>query len=59
LEVTCPKCHSENSAESSYCAGCGTKLHPDEEEISAVPTKTLKSPIEDARKRLAGLKELP
>jgi TolB-like protein/Flp pilus assembly protein TadD/predicted Ser/Thr protein kinase len=44
--MECPKCHSENPDESSFCGKCATPL-PSLEEISATPTKTLeKAPDE-------------
>jgi len=47
--MECPKCHSENPDESSFCGKCATPL-PSPEEISASPTKTLeKTPDELAR----------
>ncbi|GAG05187.1 unnamed protein product, partial [marine sediment metagenome] len=47
--MECPKCHSENPDESSFCGKCATPL-PSLEEISASPTKTLeKTPDELTR----------
>jgi TolB-like protein/Flp pilus assembly protein TadD/predicted Ser/Thr protein kinase len=39
--MECPKCHSENPDNSSFCGKCATPLSS-LEEISASPTKTLK-----------------
>jgi len=47
--MECPRCHSENPEESSFCGKCATPL-PSLEEISATPTKTLeKTPDELTR----------
>lgn len=39
MAITCPKCHSENPADTKFCGECGTPLSPSKE-ISV--TKTLK-----------------
>jgi len=70
MSVKCPKCQHENLNDSLYCGKCATPL-PSSEEIPV--TETLETPkeelttgstfagryqiIEDARKRVAGLRE--
>lgn len=44
--MKCPKCHSENTADTLYCSKCGTKFEPSEE-ISTSITKTLETPLKD------------
>ena len=41
--MKCPKCHSENPSDSSFCSKCGTQLSPSEE-IPVSYTKTLQIP---------------
>jgi serine/threonine protein kinase len=45
VAVTCPKCHSENPSESSFCSKCGTQLLPSEKIPSC--TETLETPTEE------------
>jgi len=42
--MKCPKCHSENPSDSSFCRKCGTQILPSKE-ISITRTKTLQTPI--------------
>lgn len=44
--MKCPKCHSDNSDTSRFCAECGTQLIP-LEEVSIFHTKTLETPKEE------------
>jgi serine/threonine-protein kinase len=46
MEVECPKCNFDNPKDSRYCNKCATPL-PSSEDISAVPTKALKTPIKE------------
>jgi tetratricopeptide (TPR) repeat protein len=54
MSAKCPKCHSENPADSVFCAKCGTQLIPPQEipDQDAQPsfTKTLLTPVEDLTK---------
>ncbi len=45
MALECPKCHSENPDNSSYCGYCATRLI-ESEEISALPTRTFDMPPE-------------
>jgi len=42
--MKCPKCHSENPSDSSFCRKCGTQILPSKD-ISITRTKTLRTPI--------------
>jgi predicted amidophosphoribosyltransferase len=42
MDVECPKCQTENPADSKYCKECATPLSGDPE-ISASHTKTLET----------------
>jgi serine/threonine-protein kinase len=44
--MKCPKCNSENPADTKFCGECTAPLHPSEE-IPASPTKTLETPTEE------------
>jgi len=44
--MQCPKCHSENPSDSSFCSKCGTQL-PSFTEISSLSTKTYQTPIKE------------
>lgn len=44
--MKCPKCNSENPADTKFCGECASPLHPSEE-IPASPTKTLETPTEE------------
>ncbi len=44
--MKCPKCHFENPEDNRYCNKCATPL-PSSEDISAIPTKPLKTPIKE------------
>ncbi len=44
--MKCPKCHSENPTDSSFCSKCGTQILPSEE-ISVSYTETLKTPLKE------------
>ena len=46
MGVECPKCNTENTADSEFCKKCATHL-PSSEEIPASPTKTLETPKEE------------
>jgi serine/threonine protein kinase len=41
--MKCPKCHSENPAESGFCAKCGTQIQPLSAESTGRPTETLQA----------------
>jgi len=45
MAVRCPKCNTENPADSKYCKECATRLSPSEE-TSIAFTKTLETPLE-------------
>ena len=44
--IECPKCKTENTSDSEFCKKCATPL-PSSEDISAIPTKALKTPIKE------------
>ena len=44
MSIKCPKCRSENPESASFCADCGTQLHPSED-IDV--TATIEAPKED------------
>lgn len=44
MTIKCPKCHSDNPEDTSYCGKCGTKLTP-LEEVPFSQTKTLRAPL--------------
>jgi serine/threonine protein kinase len=44
--VKCPKCHTENTADSGFCKKCATPL-PASEEIPVAQTETLQAPIKE------------
>jgi TolB-like protein/Tfp pilus assembly protein PilF/predicted Ser/Thr protein kinase len=44
--MKCPKCHSENPPESSYCGKCATRLDSAAEPLAG-PTETLQTPREE------------
>lgn len=44
--MKCPKCETENPGTSRFCADCGTQLGV-EEDIHAMPTRTIEAPIEE------------
>jgi len=44
--MKCPKCNSENPADTKFCGECAAPLHPSEE-ISAPLTETLETPKEE------------
>ena len=44
--MKCPKCNSENPADTKFCGECAAPLRPSEE-ISASPTETLETPKEE------------
>jgi len=44
--MRCPKCKTENTSDSEFCKKCATPL-PSSEDISAIPTKALKTPIKE------------
>jgi len=44
--MKCPKCHSENPSDSSYCSKCAAPLVPTEE-ISVPHTETVQTPIKE------------
>ena len=44
--MKCPKCNSENPADTKFCGDCAAPLHPSEE-ISVSHTKTLETPKEE------------
>lgn len=46
MGVECPKCHSNNPDTQRFCGECGTQL-PSPEEITASPTKTLETPVQE------------
>jgi len=46
MGVKCPKCKTENTSDSEFCKKCATPLSSSED-ISAIPTKTLKIPIKE------------
>ncbi len=45
MTIACPKCHSENPDNSSFCGNCATQLTAPED-IYALPTKTINIPTE-------------
>jgi TolB-like protein/Tfp pilus assembly protein PilF/tRNA A-37 threonylcarbamoyl transferase component Bud32 len=45
MTLKCPKCHTNNPDDSSYCGNCATRLI-ELEDISALPTKTIDTPTE-------------
>lgn len=53
MATHCPKCNSENLADSVFCAKCGTQLIPSEvipaQEPQSSLTKTLMTPVEDRK----------
>jgi serine/threonine protein kinase/Flp pilus assembly protein TadD len=44
--MKCPKCHSENPADTFYCGRCGTELSS-VKEISVSQTETLQAPVQE------------
>jgi len=44
--VKCPKCHTENAADSGFCKKCATPL-PASEEIPVAQTETLQAPFKE------------
>jgi len=45
MRIECPKCHSENTADSRFCKKCAAPL-PSSEDISVSHTETLETPTE-------------
>ena len=46
MAIECPKCKTNNPADSKYCKECATPL-PSSEKILASPTKTLETPLKE------------
>ena len=50
MVITCPKCHYENPSDYKFCKKCATLLSS-LEDISDLPTKNLKTPIDKLNRR--------
>jgi serine/threonine protein kinase/tetratricopeptide (TPR) repeat protein len=50
MVITCPKCHYENPSDYKFCKKCATPLSS-LEDISDLPTKNLKTPIDKLNRR--------
>jgi len=47
VAIKCPKCHSENPEDSSFCAKCGTQIQQLSADLPGGPTETLQTPVKE------------